>query len=159
MAKKDKEMLQYRNDGMAYALKVAKEKGIEALEKEVQYRKATFLPSAVQEKDVNKFVEEVKMNCLDTVLIMSLMVLRDEFDFEQADLERFKKRFNFKSECLAEDYTTWKDLQEILQEETNIKTTIRNANMIDGAAVEEIGKLKGIGPKRKEAIRETIERM
>lgn len=27
------------------------------------------------------------------------------------------------------------------------------------AVVEEIGKIKGIGPKRKEAIRETIERM
>lgn len=134
MAKKDKKMMQYRNDGMAFALKIAKEQGIEVLEKEVAYRKATFLPSAVQEKDVNKFVEEVKMNCLDTVLIMSLMVLRDEFDFEQEDLNRFKQRFNLKSECLADDYTTWKDLQEILQEETNIKTTIRNANMIDGAA-------------------------
>lgn len=134
MAKKDKEMMQYRNDGMDFALKIAKEQGIEVLEKEVAYRKATFLPSAVQEKDVNKFVEEVKMNCLDTVLIMSLMVLRDEFEFEQEDLNRFKKRFNLKSECLADDYTTWKDLQEIIQEETNIKTTIRNANMIDGAA-------------------------
>lgn len=134
MAKKDREMQQYRNDGMAFALKIAKEKGIEALEKEVAYRKATFLPSAVQEKDVTKFVDETKMNCLDTVLIMSMMVLRDEFDFGEKRLNRFKERFNKKADCIVANNATWKDLQEILQEETNIKTTIRNADQIEGAA-------------------------
>ena len=56
MSRKDREMQQYRNDGMAYAYKIAKEKGIEALEKEIKYRKATFLPSAVQEKDVQSLL-------------------------------------------------------------------------------------------------------
>lgn len=36
MSRKDREMQQYRNDGMAYAYKIAKEKGIEALEKEIK---------------------------------------------------------------------------------------------------------------------------
>lgn len=137
MAKKDREMQQYRNDGMAFALKIAKEKGIEALEKEVEYRKATFLPSAVQEKDVTKFVDETKMNCLDTVLIMSMMVLRDEFDFGEKRLNRFKERFNRKADVIMTNNATWKDLQEILKEETNIDTEIRNAEQIDGAAGKE----------------------
>ena len=68
MSRKDREMQQYRNDGMAYAYKIAKEKGIEALEKEIKYRKATFLPSAVQEKDVTKFVDETKENNLGSFL-------------------------------------------------------------------------------------------
>ena len=129
-------MQQYRNDGMAYAYKIAKEKGIETLEKEIKYRKATFLPSAVQEKDITKFVDETKENCLDTVLIMAMMVLRDEFDFGEVRLNRFKERFNLKSECISNDSTTWKDLQQILQDETRVKTRIRNADMIKGASKE-----------------------
>ena len=136
MAKKDKELQRYRNDGMAFALKIVREQGVEALEREVKYRGATFLPSAVQEKDVTSFVEEVKTNCLDTVLIMSLMVLRDEFDFGEVRLNRFKERFNLTSECISNDSTTWKDLQQILQDETRVKTKIRNADMIKGASKE-----------------------
>ena len=39
-----------------------------------------------------------------------------------------------KADCIVANNATWKDLQEILQEETNIKTTIRNADQIEGAA-------------------------
>ena len=42
--------MQYRNDGMAFAYKIAKEQGIEALEKEIAYRNAKMMPSAVQRK-------------------------------------------------------------------------------------------------------------
>ena len=136
MSRKDREMQQYRNDGMAYAYKIAKEKGIDALEKEIKYRKATFLPSAGQEKDVTKFVDETKENCLDTVLIMAMMVLRDEFDFGEVRLNRFKERFNRKADVLVANNATWKDLQEILKEEANIDTKIRNADQLDGAAGE-----------------------
>lgn len=136
MSRKDREMQQYRNDGMAYAYKIAKEKGIETLEKEIKYRKATFLPSAVQEKDITKFVDETKENCLDTVLIMAMMVLRDEFDFGEVRLNRFKERFNRKADVLVANNATWKDLQEILKEEANIDTKIRNADQLDGAAGE-----------------------
>lgn len=132
MSRKDREMQQYRNDGMAYAYKIAKEKGIEALENEIKYRKATFLPSAVQEKDVTKFVDETKENCLDTVLIMAMMVLRDEFDFGEKCLNRFKERFNLKARCILDDNVTWQDMQEILMEETKVETKLTHEEMFKG---------------------------
>lgn len=139
MGRKEKEMQQYRNDGMAYAYKIVKEQGIEALEKEIKYRKATFLPSAVQEKDVNKFVYETKINCLDTVLIMAMMVLRDEFDFGEKRINRFKERFNRKTDVLLANNATWQDLQETLKDEVNVDTVIRNADQIYAAQEEKNG--------------------
>ena len=38
---------------------------------------------------------------------MSLIVLKDEFDFGTKRLDRFKKRFNDKTECLETGNVTW----------------------------------------------------
>lgn len=125
-----KEMM-YRNEGMAYALRIAKEKGIEGLEEEIKFRNITQMPISVNRKEAEKFVEETKMNCLDTVLIMALNVLNDEFDFSQEQLNQFKARFNFKAENLVDGFMSWKDLQDVLVEEMDIKTEIRNAEQFE----------------------------
>ena len=118
--------MQYRNDGMAFAYKIAKEQGIEALEKEIAYRNAKMMPSAVQRKDIEKFENEVKQNCLDTVLIMALINLRDEFEFGKVRLKRFKERFSLKTECLQDGDINWEDLRGALLEETGIETELRD---------------------------------
>lgn len=125
-----KEMM-YRNEGMAYALRIAKEKGIEGLEEEIKFRNITQMPISVNRKEAEKFVEETKMNCLDTVLIMALNVLNDEFDFSQEQLNQFKARFNYKAENLVDGFMSWKDLQDVLVEEMDIKTEIRNAEQFE----------------------------
>lgn len=129
--------IELRNDGMAYALDIAKESGIDGLEKEITYRRATMLPTSVRMKEAKEFIEETKENCLDTVLIMAMMVLRDEFDFGQQRLDRFKKRFNSKAECLADGDISWNDMQEVLMEETKTKTVIRNAEAFEGMGPED----------------------
>ena len=127
--KKSREM-QYRNDGIAFALKIAKESGIEGLEKEAKFRNATMLPSHIDRKAVDDFVQETKENCLETVLLMAMAVLRDEFDFGQKRLERFKERFSKKSRCMENGLINWKDIQEQLAEETKVKSEFRNPEAI-----------------------------
>lgn len=117
--------MQGRNDGMAFALKIAKEKGIEGLEEECRYRGCTNLPSRVPKRAADEFVEQMKNNTIDTILMMSVAVLRDEFEFDKKRLERFQDRFMLKTECLIEDYCTWDDIREALKEETGLELGIR----------------------------------
>ena len=120
----NKEMV-YRNDGMAFALRIAKEKGVDALEKEVKFRNASMLPSGVTEKALMECLNNSKAQILDTVLIMSLNVLRDQFGFGSKRLSDFKERFNRYSECLADDYVDWETLQQIIKDECGIDTQLR----------------------------------
>lgn len=124
MAKLDKEE-QARREGMAYALKVAREKGIDGLEEELRYRNSTKLPTAVKREQLDELVENIKMNCLDTVLILAAVTLRDEFEFGRKRIDRFIERFNLKAECLVGDYTTWKEQMGILREEIGLDLVIR----------------------------------
>ena len=127
MAKLDKEE-QARRDGMAYALKIAQERGIEGLEEEIKFRNATFLPIAVPRAACDEAIEKIKYNTIDTVLVLASVTLRDEFEFGKKRIERFKERFTLKTECLCEDYVTWDDLIQQLKEECGVDASIRYFN-------------------------------
>lgn len=127
MARLDKEEVA-RRDGMAYALRIAKEKGIEGLEEEIKYRNITEIPIAIKRDKLNECIENIKLNTIDTILILSAVTLRDEFGFGKARLARFIERFNLKTDCLVEDYCTWDDLRQNLEEECGIKLSIRQNN-------------------------------
>lgn len=114
-----------RREGMSYALKYAKENGIEALESELKRRGAYNIPIRISDKDLKAFTDNAKMMLLDTVLILASMTLHDEFGFGKERLQRFIKRFNFKAECIGEDYTTWQDQIDILKEECGIEYQLR----------------------------------
>ena len=124
MAKVNKEE-QARREGMAYALKIAKEKGIEWLEEEIRFRNIIKAPIAISRAKVDDMLVSIKMNVIDTVTILSAMTLRDEFDFGKQRIQRFVERFNLKAECIMDDYTTWDDQIECLREECGLNYVIR----------------------------------
>ncbi len=124
MAKVNKEE-QARREGMAYALKIAKEKGIEGLEEEIRFRNIVKAPIAISRAKVDDMLVSIKMNVIDTVTILSAMTLRDEFDFGKQRIQRFVQRFNLKAECIMDDYTTWDDQIECLREECGLNYIIR----------------------------------
>lgn len=114
-----------RREGMSYALKYVKENGIEALENELKRRGAYNIPIRISDKDLKVFTDNAKMMLLDTVLILASMTLHDEFGFGKDRLQRFVKRFNFKAECIGDDYTTWQDQINILKEECGLEYQLR----------------------------------
>lgn len=124
MARIDKEE-QARREGMAYALRIAKEKGIDALEEDLKMRNAIGLPVGVNRKALNQFTENVKFNTVDTMVILMAVTLHDEFGFGEKRVQRAIDRFMFKANCLDEDYTTWQEQIEILKEELGIELSIR----------------------------------
>lgn len=116
---------QARMDGMAYALRIAQKEGVEGLEKELKRRGITGINLPVSHKEIDKELEKIKMQVLDTVLAMSCMVLRSDFGFGKRRLDKFKEQFNFNTECLMDGHITWADILETIKDEVGIELMIR----------------------------------
>ncbi len=113
-----------RNDGLALALKIVNEGGIEALEKEVKFRGVSKIHTPLAQKDLEKALAPIKEHTIATILAMAIHVLYDEFDFRTARLTRFKDRFNLKVDCLLDDLVSWGDIVEEIEKKTKIAITI-----------------------------------
>ena len=116
-----------RREGMAYALRIAKEKGIEALEKELEFRNITNIPIKVSKGQVEAFVEETKQTMFDTILLMSCYSLRDAFGFGNKRLMDFKNKFSEYTESLSGGYMQWQEIAEQMTEETGIESETEGA--------------------------------
>ena len=110
-----------RNEGMQFALRIAKEKGIEGLEYECKFRQVTNLPTAIQVETARKAFDEIRINIAQLMRILAVTALRDEFGFGYVRLNRFIERFDLKVECITEDYVEWNDLINTVYEETRGK--------------------------------------
>ena len=130
MAKLSKEEIA-RREGMAYALRIAKEKGIEALEEDLKMRNAIDLPCRVSKADLSKFSENVKYNIVFYIKVLMAVTMHDEFGFGNKRIKQMFKRFDLKAECLADDYTTWDEQVSIIAEECGIdmKFGIKDVNV------------------------------
>ena len=125
MAKiKMNDYLRGRNEGMQFALRIAKEGGIEALEKEAKFRQVTNLPSDIKMESARKAFTQIRENTADLVMAMTLATLRDEFGFGAKRLQRYIERFEGKMDCINEDYVTWVDIVDNIEEETGVKLSI-----------------------------------
>lgn len=124
MSSLNKEM-QARTEGMAYALRIAKEKGIEELEKEIKSRNLTGISLNLSRKDLNKASEKIKEITMDTFSILTVAVLHDEFGFGEKRCQRYLDRMDQKAECMVDDLCTWEDYIQTIKEELNIEMQIR----------------------------------
>lgn len=116
---------QARLQGLQFGLKIAEADGIEALREEVKRRGAYDIPVCLPHKVLEEFSERVKNQTLDAVMVLTLVVLRDEFGFGKKRLQQFMDRFDFKTECLVDGFTTWPEQLDILKEECGIELSIR----------------------------------
>ena len=116
-----------RLEGMNYALRYLEghKWDAESLREDIKRRGAYRIPIAITKREEEEFANRVKDNAIDTILTMSLMVLLDEFDFTPEQLNQFKARFNKKTECLTDDFTSWDAQLQILAEEAGIDQKIR----------------------------------
>lgn len=111
---------QARFDGFNRACKIAREQGIDALLEEQRRRGISRFTVAISEADLKEQMNIWKQNILQTVLVMTIAVLRDEYGFGEKRITRFIRRFNQKSACLEADYLTWNDLAVQIWQETGI---------------------------------------
>lgn len=114
-----------RQEGMAQAYRIAQTRGIDGLKKEIEIRKLTGIPVGISPSALEESVRRIKENTIDTVNILTAMTLHDEFGSGASRIERFRKRFDFKTECLMENYVTWLEMINTLKEETGVTFEIR----------------------------------
>lgn len=120
---KNKEMTYYLA-GLERAARVVHEQGIEDLDKEVQFRKATGINSRLTFRELDTALEDIKALTIDTVLTLAMVTLHDEFGFGHERLIRFRDRFMLKIECLNHSLTTWQDQCDIIEQETGIRVRL-----------------------------------
>lgn len=116
--KKDEQL---RREGMSYALRVAKKNGVEGLENELHRRNASEVPLRITKAQMQQYSESVKENVVNHILLLSLVTLRDEFEFGAKRLKQFQERFTDKASCIAGDWTTWEEQVKVLAEEVGIE--------------------------------------
>lgn len=97
---KQEYIMQGRNEGIVFSVNIINEKGPDELIRIARQRKLAGLKTMIDPRLYERDLEEAKRQMLDAILIMSIIVLKDEFDFGSKRLDRFRKRFNEKSECL-----------------------------------------------------------
>lgn len=111
---------------MSYALRVAREKGIDGLEEKLKFRQAYDVPLKISQTELEHFAETTKQTIMDMVLLMSSYVLRDNFGFGTKRMNRFIQKFNEYTDNLVGGYVKWKDIAEAMTAETGIEFHIRS---------------------------------
>ena len=109
---KKKEYDAGREDGLYLALKIVREGGLEALEKEIRFRNITGIKTSLARKELEAASMGVKENVIDTVTCLAVHTLHDEFGFGKERAARFMGRFQEKIGCLMDELVFWEDIVE-----------------------------------------------
>lgn len=104
MAKNDKrlrEIMQYRADGMVYALGVVEKHGVEALRKDIQSRRLTFLPLELSVEWINDVMYGIYQKIISCYNVAVYDTLHELFGFGKKRLHVFDDGFNERVSILS----------------------------------------------------------
>lgn len=82
-----------RMQGMDYALRIVKEKGIDGLEKEIKMRTQTIAPLVYSRKEVDHFWNYISMCNFNNIMTASVYTLHECFGFGKDRLKKFENHF------------------------------------------------------------------
>ena len=127
MAKMKKEE-QARLEGVGYAIRFLEQGNtLEDLKEDARRRGATMTPIWVTKAMESDYCDRVKVNTMQTILLMACSVLQAEFDFGNAQrggnpgrLARFVNKFNQYCGDMLNGDMDWGDLKQELARTTGI---------------------------------------
>lgn len=93
----------------------------EAIEKLIRRYNGAGVTLTMTNNELEKATLKIKLTTIRSATDMSLMVLRDEFDFGAKRLIRFLERWKPKTQGLLEGDVSWKDMERCIEEETGLK--------------------------------------
>ena len=114
-----------RNDGLAMALRIVESDGIEGLRKEIKFRGVTGIHTALAKKELDQASKQIKEMTLDTMIVLAVATLHDEFDFGQKRCQRFMDRLELKAGCLIDNLATWPDYIKAIKDEIGLELSMR----------------------------------
>ena len=120
---KNKDMV-YFTMGMDRALRLAKNEGIEALEKEVGFRNNSGIHTRLTTKEIDVGLQDIKELTIKTVTTMAVAVLYGEFGFDEKKLQEFLETFEKAAVDLNNGLVTWPDICKNIERLTNIRVSL-----------------------------------
>lgn len=124
MAKNDR--MEFYRQGMLRAYKLAKDDGIEALEKELRFRNITKVNGPMLAKELDGNLDDLKAYILHTVTTMAVGVLYSEFGFGKTRLDRFSDAFAEATKGLEDGIVTWADICYNIEDLTGYRSNLIN---------------------------------
>lgn len=110
-----------REDGLDLALRIVRQGGLEALEKECRFRNITGIHTSLAVKDLDKASEKIKEVIADCYVILSLAVLHDEFGFGEKRCQRFRTGLDRAADYINDGLAEWVDYVNSIKEEMGIE--------------------------------------
>lgn len=125
MANKQTEYNRGRQQGLEMSCRLLAEAGdafgVRIIQEEIHKRGRLGIPTAATTKELEEAAGPIKVCMYQSFLCMTLMVLRDAFDFGQTRCKRFVDRWKLKEACLKDGLVTWRDQVEAIKKELNIE--------------------------------------
>lgn len=127
----------WRNEGAAYALRVAKEKGVEYLEQDLRRRGALGISVILPEKTVEELYDMLAKRIMNTMKTVAMWVLYAEHGWRSVRLQRFEKQMDEHSEdCMSYDrfgnnYVTLSDMAKTMQDTCGIHPDMETLETIE----------------------------
>lgn len=112
-----------RNQGIAFALELARKGGIEALEKEVAARNISGLSMTMAQKEVEKNIRTMQFHSTRMSIAIALITLLEEFGMGKYQVRRFKETFDKKVDEIIEKDGDTKELLDRIEKELDLKIT------------------------------------
>lgn len=125
MSKKD--YITGRMDGLKLALRIADRDGIDGIRKEIAYRNNGGINTRLSMRELDEASQTIKENCVDTILIMSMYALRDEYGYGKDRMQRFYDRFMLKTDMVL-NHVSYEMVRDIKKCRKAINETGNGAN-------------------------------
>lgn len=110
-----------REDGLDLALRIVRQGGLEALEKECRFRNITGIHTSLAVKDLDKASEKIKEVIADCYVVLSLAVLHDVFQFGEVRCQRFRNGLDKAADYINDGLAEWVDYVNSIKEEMGIE--------------------------------------
>lgn len=123
------DIMEGRNQGMAFALKIIQEGGIEALDKEIRDRGISGVSLNLTRDEVKEATWKVSVRATEVAIAISLVTLMDEFKMSRSQLHKFKAAFDanvYKAVNSDKSMDILQEYIERIREDTGIEITIRD---------------------------------
>ncbi len=112
-----------RNQGIVFALELARKGGIEALEKEVAVRNISGLSMTMAQKEVEKNIRTMQFHSTRMSIAIALITLLDEFGMGKFQVRKFKESFDKKVEEIIEKDGDTAEMLERIENELDLRIT------------------------------------
>lgn len=117
----------WRREGMAWALKIAEERGIDGLKADMKKRGVSFTPIGITKKAEDDFVRQVKENCILSFSAIMAMVLRDKYGFGSKRMSEYAVYFYEMCDSIYGEWLTYDDIFQVIKDETGVDLLAKKA--------------------------------